>query len=395
MKTHPTLYKKTSTGAIQYWIISVVDIDPPVIRTEYGQVGTENPQVTEDIIREGKNVGRANETSRGVQAHAEAKAKWTKQLKKGYVKSIAEAEAGATDAVIAGGALPMLAHKFKEHGHKIKYPALGQPKLDGIRCIAIKKGGVCTLWSRTRKPILSVPHIAAAVEALIGGDLVLDGELYNHDYRNDFEEIISLVRPDEPVKGHEVVQYHIYDTINGDTNRQRSEFLRSIFKSMEALTGTSTVGFTADGDFDVKWDETLQLVPTREIASASDVEPFYEEMRELGYEGAMMRNADGLYVPKRSYDLLKHKGISQDGEYKIVDFEEGRGRLQGHIGAFWCVTPEGKRFKAKLKGKTTKLKEYFKDYALWEGKMLTVQYQNFTAEGKPRFPIGIAIRDYE
>jgi DNA ligase-1 len=259
---------------------------------------------------------------------------------------------------------------------------LGQPKLDGIRCIAIKKGGVCTLWSRTRKPILSVPHIAAAVEALIGGDLVLDGELYNHDYRNDFEEIISLVRPDEPVKGHEVVQYHIYDTINGDTNTQRARFLSSLFNNASSLSPFNS-------------GSTLQLVPTREIASASDVEPFYEEMRELGYEGAMMRNADGLYVPKRSYDLLKHKGVSQDAEYKIADFEEGKGRLQGHIGAFWCVTPEGKRFKAKLKGKTAKLKEYFKNHALWEGKILTVQYQNLTAEGKPRFPIGLRIRDYE
>ena len=381
MKIHPTLYKKTSTGAIQYWTISVIDVDPPAIRTEYGQVGTDNPQVTEDTIREGKNVGRANETSPSKQAHAEAKSKWTKQLKKGYVKSIAEAESGAVDAVIEGGALPMLAHKFKEHGHKIKYPALGQPKLDGIRCIAIKKGGFCTLWSRTRKPILSMPHVVAAIEALFIGNIVLDGELYNHDYRNDFEEIISLVRPDEAVPGHEVVQYHIYDTINGDTNTQRARFLSSLFNESSLSSFNS--------------GSTLQLVPTTEIASATDVEPFYVQMRELGYEGAMIRNADGLYVPKRSYDLLKHKGVSQDGEFKIVDFEEGRGRLQGHIGAFWCVTPEGKKFKAKMKGKTAKLREYFINHKLWKDKMLTVQYQNFTAEGKPRFQVGLAIRDYE
>src|SRR5208282_2500868 len=114
------------------------------------------------------------------------------------------------------------AHKFKEHGHKIVYPALGQPKLDGIRCIAIKQNGRCTLWSRTRKPILSMPHIIVAVESLPVDNIALDGELYHHDYRNDFEEITSLVRPDEPVPGHDVVQYHVYDTINDDTNRQRS-----------------------------------------------------------------------------------------------------------------------------------------------------------------------------
>ena len=226
-----------------------------------------------------------------------------------------------------------------------------------------------------------MPHVVAAIEALLIGNIVFDGELYNHDYRNDFEEIISLVRPDDAVPGHEVVQYHVYDTINGDTNIQRVRFLSSLFNESSLSSFNS--------------GSTLQLVPTTEIASASDVEPFYVQMRELGYEGAMIRNADGLYVPKRSYNLLKHKGVSQDGEFKIVDFEEGRGRLQGHIGAFWCVTPEGKKFKAKMKGKTAKLREYFINHKLWKDKMLTVQYQNFTAEGKPRFPVGLAIRDYE
>jgi DNA ligase 1 len=93
-----------------------------------------------------------------------------------------------------------------------------------------------------------------------------------------------------------------------------------------------------------------------------------------------------------------------DGEFPIVDFEEGNGRLSGHVGSFWCVVTkeyesqggvEGERFKAKPKGKTSKLREYFKDHSLWKGKLLTVQYQNFTPDGLPRFPVGKGIRDYE
>src|SRR5271168_1368993 len=144
---HPILYKKTSTGAIQFWKIQVEGNE---ITTLYGQVDTDSPQCTVDVIKEGKNAGQSNETSAAQQAEREAKAKWTKQLKKGYVKTQAEAEAGTTDEIIEGGILPMLAHKFKEQCHKIKYPCLGQPKLDGIRCIAIKKDDDVTLWSRTR-----------------------------------------------------------------------------------------------------------------------------------------------------------------------------------------------------------------------------------------------------
>src|SRR5271156_1091146 len=165
---HPILYKKTSTGAIQFWSIAVSGNE---IVTTYGQLDTDSPQVTTDVIKEGKNAGQSNETSAAQQAEREAKAKWTKQLKKGYVKTQAEAEDGTTDAIIEGGILPMLAHKYSVNGvltkdaKKIKFPALGQPKMDGIRCIATKKNGVCTLWARTRKPIKSVPHIIAAIEA--------------------------------------------------------------------------------------------------------------------------------------------------------------------------------------------------------------------------------------
>ena len=367
---HPILYKKTSTGAIQFWSISVSGNE---IVTTYGQLDTDSPQVTTDVIKEGKNAGRANATSPEVQAEAEAKAKWTKQLKKGYVKTQAEAEAGTTDEIIEGGILPMLAHKYAEQGHKIQYPAYGQPKLDGIRCIAIKRGNEVTLWSRTRKPIKSVPHIAEAIKA-IPGDFILDGELYNHEYRQDFDTIIELVRPDEPVEGHETVEYHVYDTANDKPFKERSQWVAD---ALRPLVGGPLV-----------------RVKTFRVDSADKVDGFHELMLEHGYEGAMLRNANSLYVNKRSYDLQKVKTMV-DAEFPIVDFEEGKGRLSGHVGSFWCVMPDGGRFKAKPKGKTSKLKEYFNDHSLWTGKQLTVQYQNLTPDGLPRFPVGKSIRDYE
>jgi DNA ligase 1 len=373
--THPTLYKKTSTGAIQFWTISVAG---NTITTTYGQMGTDSPQVTTDVIGEGKNAGQANATTAAEQAEREAKSSWTKKLKKGYVKTVGEAEAGERDEIIEGGIDPMLAHKYSVNGiltkdaKKIKFPAFGQPKMDGIRCVAIKKNGKTTLWTRTRKPILSCPHIVAAVDAIPVSDMILDGELYNHDYRQDFDTIIELVRPDEPVEGHEVVQLWLYDTVNDQPFRARTKWLRD----------------------NITPNDTLVLVETHVIDAASDVETFKELMLEHGFEGAMMRNADSPYVFKRSYDLQKCKDMT-DAEFEIVDFEEGRGRLSGHVGSFWCVTKDGGRFKAKPKGKTSKLRDYFKDHSLWKGKLLTVQYQNFTPDGLPRFPVGKGIRDYE
>jgi len=373
----PTLYKKTSTGAIQFWTIEARGNE---IITTYGQVGTDSPQVTTDVIKEGKNAGRANATSVDEQAASEAKSSWTKKLKKGYVDSMAAAEAGERDAIITGGIDPMLAHKYSVNGvltkdaKKIVFPALGQPKMDGIRCIATKINGVTTLWTRTRKPIKSVPHIVAAINALPVSDITLDGELYNHDYRQDFDTIIELVRPDEPVEGHEVVQFWCYDIVVADkTNLERDNMRR---KLIPAGVGT------------------LTLVETYVIQDVAGVEAFKVQMLELGFEGAMMRNAAALYANKRSYDLQKCKDMV-DEEFEIVDFEEGNGRLMGHVGAFWCVMKDGERFKAKPKGKTENLRKYFDDHSLWMGKLLTVQYQGYTPDGKPRFPVGKSIRNYE
>jgi len=373
----PTLYKKTSTGAIQFWeIFTNLAPNGAEIRTKYGQYGTDSPQYTVDLIAKGKNVGKKNETTAEQQADAEAQAKHEKQLKKGYVTTIEAAQSGELDALIEGGIEPMLAHKFAEQAHKIKYPAYVQPKLDGIRCIAILKDGECTLWSRTRKPITSMPHIVKFIESNFGGEIAFDGELYNHEYKENFEKIVSLVRQEEPGEGHEIVQYHVYDFISDETFEGRTQQLDSMLSHSLNIKGP------------------LVEVETRKVKDEDEVREYFDQFRSKGYEGCMVRNSNGKYVNRRSYDLQKVKEFD-DGEFKIVGITEGRGKLAGHA-IFVCVDSKGDEFEAKMKGDTAKLKEYFDNHSLWEGKQLTVQYQGLTGAKKvPRFPVAIAIRDYE
>lgn len=393
MRTFNTLYKKTSTGAIQFWEI-VAGADPRLaqtiqgyIKTTYGQLGTDSPQVTEDVIKEGKNAGKKNATDAVQQSVAEAQAKWEKQKKKGYVESIEAAEAGTLDALIEGGIVPMLAHKFSDQAHKIKYPAFAQPKLDGIRCVAIVDKGQVSLWSRTRKRITSMPHIEAEIASIFKTtedgqtfSAVLDGELYNHDFKNDFEKIVSAVRKEAPEEGYLNVQYHIYDYVNANEFTDRTRTLKNIFQIHQQN----------DGVF-----KYLRRVETLEVANETELMDSFDLYRSQGYEGAMVRNSAGLYVNKRSYDLLKIKEFD-DAEFKIVGVEEGRGKLAGHAGSFVCRTTDGKEFLAKMRGETSELKRYFENRALWDGKLLTVQYQGLTgAQGVPRFPVGVRIREAE
>lgn len=393
MKTLPILYQRTQTGAIQQWQIAAFD---NVIQTIHGQVGGKL-QTTTDTIAEGKNPGKANATSPAQQAEKEAQAKWTKQKKKGYVESLADAEAGKVDeTLIKGGIEPMLAPSeiFPHYKKDLTWPVYTQPKLDGNRCINFVADNA--LWTRTRKTIGSVPHIVAATREAFGDrQLILDGELYNHEYRDHFEDLMSLIRPPGPVEGHEVVQYWIYDLpSNKGKFSERYAELEELFKQVDPAG-------------------PLQLVPTRLAKNEDEVFAHHEVNLGLEFEGTMVRN-DGPYEEGRRSRHLQKLKTWKDAEYQIIGFADGRGKDASTVAAFYCAIspdytpeawvqiceniaagrPELRGFKARLKASYDYRRKLFakKDFV---GKPLTVKYQNLTADGKPRFPIGKAIRDYE
>lgn len=377
-KSFPSLFKKSSTGAILQWDIGV---EGTTIVTAHGQMGGKI-QTTTDKIKSGKNAGRKNETAAEEQALKEAQSRWTKKKKSGYVEKISSARSGATDALIAGGALPMLAKVYEEHLSKIKYPLGIQPKLDGHRCVAILDNyGEVTLWTRTRKPITSVPHIVHQLEHMAGKSqnirdaFPLDGELYNHDLKDDFEKLTSVVRKQKAgVKDHieamNHIQYHVYDCMQDMDFMARNSLLADII---------------------ILGGKVIELVSTKFVISEEEAGYQFTLHRKLGYEGSMVRLLGVSYENKRSAQLLKVKSF-QDAEYEITGVEEGRGKLQGH-GIFICTTNGRDTFNVKMAGETSNLKKFWENKDDYIGRMLTVQFQGKTNTGLPRFPVGLRLRD--
>lgn len=376
MKTFSTLYKKSaSTGKISQWEIFVED---NLIIIRHGQVGGKIQETT-DEIRSGKNLGKANATTPEEQAEAEAISRYEKQLKRGYVKTIDDAQAGKTDEMIKGGISPMLAKEYSKYSKRVKYPCIIQPKLDGIRCIAIIKDGVVTLWSRSRKQILSVPHINKAFESL-ETDGIYDGELYNHNLRDDFEELCSKINRPIPFDGHEMIQYHCYDLpIEGFTTKQRMGFI-----SM-SLNGAIYADRWMDGKVGPIVQVESFLANNEEKANDA-----YIQFLDDGYEGAMYRDLNSHYEFKRSLSLLKRKEW-MDEEFVVVGIEEGAGNLKGHAATAVCKMPDGQIIKPTFKTTREKKREYFLNPPI--GKLLTVRFQDYTKYGIPRFMRGIRLRE--
>ena len=115
---------------------------------------------------------------------------------------------------------PMLAYPVSTKPIDYGESVFVQPKLDGVRCLIQCDKGIVSAWSRTGKQWLNIDHILFNLEPFFKfhPQVVLDGELYNHKLKDDFEKIISCVRKKKPTDQHrfesaQLVQFHCYDLI--------------------------------------------------------------------------------------------------------------------------------------------------------------------------------------
>ena len=358
---------------------------PYQVCTMWGIEGSENFQNTAFEVKAGKNIGKKNETSPEQQARLLLEQKINKKLKAGWVKNKSDAKKGFVDSVIKGGIIPMAAHRVQDHMKKLKYPLYVQPKLNGSRCVAEFKDGKTVLWSRSRKIINSCPHINAAVSALAKyhklSYLILDGELYNHDYYDNFEFLMSAIKRDKPSEDSKLVQYHVYDTPmhDGYDFQFRKKFLQGLFSLKRYLIYK-------------KINPILKRVFSFKVANWEHVEEYHDKYVSGGYEGIVIRDPQGLYEHKRTTKLLKYKKTVDD-EFKIVDVIEGKGKLKGCVGAYVCKLPNSKTFKCKPKGNQAATAKYIKNKSLVVGRWLNVEFKGYTSHGVPREPIGIRFRD--
>ena len=382
----PTLYKKTTIGKTQTWEI---EVSGNKFRTISGQA--DGKKITNNwTVCQGKNVGKKNATTGEQQALKEAEAKHKKKLEAGYhlnLKNISKKRFYE----------PMLAQDFKNKNRQSEVMAdlqqvdggtvgtvFSQPKLDGIRCIAMREG----LFTRTGKEITAVPHISEALEPFFEKfpNAVLDGELYNHAYKDDFNKIIHLVRKQNLTDEHlaeskEMIQYHIYDApVIGKKYTEKDSFSDRFLISLVLNLGLDK-------------EDCLVIVPTVEIHGREQLDRCYEDYIEAGYEGQMVR-LDGPYENKRSPKLLKRKEFV-DEEYKILGYEEGEGNRAGTIKHFKFKNKDGKEFNSNVKGSFSYLTKLLEIADTLIGKDATIKYFNLTPDGVPRFPYVIAIRDYE
>ena len=357
-----TLYHQGRKGAIYSWNISTEGNE---ICIERGQV--DGKKTLERKAVQGKNLGKANETTPEAQAQSEAASKHRNKLERKYSLTVEAAK----DPVF----LPMLANSWEKCKKKVEYPVDVQRKLDGVRCMASWNGDTVKLLSRGGKEY-KVAHISNQLAEFLPKDLVFDGEIYVHGMPlNMINRLVKKPRPGP--EGSSQLEYHVYDCFRmGETEtewRERSEILFNAFV------------------FDWKY-ELSKIVNCQSWLAHSEEEvlKLQQQFIQEGYEGAIVRCLDGDYnLGHRSRKLLKVKSFL-DAEYEVVGATKASGIQEGCV--IWtCKTKDGDEFNVAPRGTHDERRELYKRVDDFVGKLLTVRYA-WEHDGIPQQPIGIAFR---
>ena len=281
---------------------------------------------------------------------------------------------------------PMLAYPVNSKPIDYTDKVFIQPKLDGVRCLiqlnheANERGEFpIEAYSRTGKLWKNIDHILEELYQFFDKhpNIILDGELYNHDLRDNFEKIISLVRKTKPtdedrLEASKLTQFHCYDIIDEELPfDQRIEFVNG------------KLGFI----------RSVHIVDTLIVFDEDEAQSIHRSNLKKGYEGSIVRTND-TYQCKRSHNLRKFKDF-QDAEAKIIGWAEGKGKRRGTIGKFVAVDDDGNQFGMPVMDKFEYLQDNFKKMQGYIGRKATFTYFERTKANSYRHPLFKAIRDYE
>lgn len=368
-----TLYALTKVGKTKVWEVEVKSVNKGKTIIEIrSQNGIDaKPVIRQEEITEGKNLGRANETTPEEQALAEALSRIDAKIKQGYSKK--KPAKNATHNVNALGFLqPMLAHSY-DKVKDVKFPCYMQPKFDGHRAmVTLDSNGKPIMFSRRGGVITSMTHITPKIKGLKPGEYI-DGELYIHGMA--LQDIASLIKKYRPGES-ERVSFHGFDMICPGTYKKRYSRLNEIVTKSNLEKFLLALTYEVDS-YDLAMENTIAFI-------------------ELGYEGSILRLPDSEYEPGvRSRNLLKIK-VADDSEYTIRDVIPGKevtiNGTKYTPGIFICQTAGKKPFEAMAYGTYPEKSAILKNKKKYIGKLLTVKHFGYTKDGIPWHPVAMRMR---
>jgi len=187
-----------------------------------------------------------------------------------------------------------------------------EEKYDGIRAVAAREHGRVKIWSRMLQDLTGgFAHVAAALEALGEGDLVVDGELVALDEKGVSR--FQLLQRRGAV-GASPTRYAIFDLLEEDGRSLASRPLSERRAALERLVGR----------------RTAPLFVSRRLVR--DGKAAYREAKRLGWEGIIAKDERSRYQPGVRSPLWRKVKVRKESEFVIGGYTAPKGGRR-HLGA--------------------------------------------------------------
>ena len=387
-----TLYKKDSKGKIREWNIKIDgDGDYWGISTSDGLHGG---KIKDPIFKKAipNNLFKTSIDK----ANAMKQSAIDKKLRSNYFESIDAIKDEDILFMPTGCPSGMIWKEWKDKSHVV-YPALASPKLDGSKCYSTWREDRVFLNTRSAKEHLNFRHIEEALTDFYeeNPNIVLDGEVYSHEYRDRFEELQSIFRQETPTDEEralsaEVARFYIYDSIDLNKPNQTARERQSLL---------SWVNHKINSEYIIAWF-------SKDVRTEKEYDAYHEECMDGGFEGTVLKIADAPYVQRKNKNVMKRKP-KFDCEFRVIGIVEGTGTCKGIAAG---VTIDLQYVDGMNITHRDMLAEDFQDAGMakgWNhamlkkmlinkleyiGKMATIEYGGMTAYGKLRFPKFKALR---
>ncbi len=342
-----------------------------------GYTGMKMTVSASTTIRVGKNIGKKNETNVLTQAYKECQSKYAAKLKAGYSEQ--EVTTESTDMSSSHSIpFPMAVKTWKDHKSKLNFPLFIQPKLDGVRMLAIYENNNVKLVTRRLHDISGFDKIKQDLTKMFNASgfksFIIDGELYSHG--TNLQTISGIVRNismDETVK--ETLQYYVFDCF--DTAQPNLGF-EDRFATLQQFVNS------------IK-SKMILLNDTTYVTSSAEADEYYNKITNEGYEGIIYKSQGRSYEfdfnkEKRSSWYLKRKK-QDDAEYPIVGFSQGKGKDIGCI-VFELQGPNNKTFNCVPNGTYDYRKELYSKAiesfdTTFKDKLAKVIFDDLSKDGVP------------
>ena len=269
---------------------------------------------------------------------------------------------------------------------KVNYPVRVEPKLDGLRFIAVKKDGEVTFFTRNGTVLESLPTIRAALTAARYDNIVLDGEAMGKDWNESASVVMSKTAKDD-----KNMFYNVFDAMpTEEWVAQKSECAYSERCNLVAEV------------ISIVNSPCVRQVDHIMAKNETELKEFFAKCMNEGFEGVMLKTLDTTYEFDRSRNILKLKPcVTYEGV--IVGWYEGRRgtKREGLFGGFNVVLPNG--VVTRVGGgfnDATRAQVQLDNPDNWIGKIVECEAQpdpltkdGLTEDGKMRFPVYIRTRD--